>query len=322
MRKAIFFLIFAGTYFQAQNIEDKEAFKKCHKEFSKKICLSDEDQDGILFYLDQCPKEAGSLENKGCPWPDKDKDGVLDKDDKCPELSGPVENNGCPWPDYDGDGILDKDDACPTIPGITELNGCPSKKNDCTEYWEKAGIRLKKFKTDYADIESVYDKINKIALDAVIKKGYTKALTDKKTYLYIKYINNIAYFDQHSCYDGTDPEYNFLISKFWNKKVLEYARKKYGKDIYLSTKIPSEDLTLYQEIGMSNETFDYITKYYDPETMKVKIPGNHTSEIGAAHSIPFVITFITPYQIKVEDPKTNIIILYEYKNNNWELIKE
>jgi hypothetical protein len=33
---------------------------------------------------------------------------------------------------------------------------------------------LKKFKTDYADIESVYDKINRIALDAVIKKDMPK----------------------------------------------------------------------------------------------------------------------------------------------------
>lgn len=322
MKKVIFFLLFAGTYFQAQNIKDKEVFKKCRKEFSKKICLSDEDQDGILLYQDQCPKEAGSLENKGCPWPDKDKDGVLDKDDKCPELSGPVENNGCPWPDTDGDGILDKDDACPNIPGVPELNGCPSKKNDCKEYREKADLRFKKFKTDYADIEAIYDKINKIALDAIIKKGYIKALANKESLIFLKYINNIAYSDQHSCYDGSNLEYNFLISKFWNKNVLEYARKKYNKDIYLSTKIPPEDLKLYHDIGMSNETFDYITKYYDRETMKIKIPGNHKSVISASHSIPAVITFITPYQIKVEDPKKNIIIIYEYKNNNWELIKE
>ena len=67
MRKAILFLVFAGSYFQAQNIENKDAFKKCSKEFSKKICLSDEDRDGIPFYLDACPKQLGSNQNKGCP---------------------------------------------------------------------------------------------------------------------------------------------------------------------------------------------------------------------------------------------------------------
>ncbi|RXM65462.1 hypothetical protein [Chryseobacterium sp. CH1] len=73
---------------------------------------------------------------------------------------------------------------------------------------------------------------------------------------------------------------------------------------------------------MSNETFDYITKYYDQETMKIKIPGNHKSVISASHSIPNVITFITPYQIKVEDPKKGITIIYEYKNGQWESNKK
>ncbi|REC60829.1 hypothetical protein DRF65_18665 [Chryseobacterium pennae] len=128
MRTIIFFLILAGTYFQAQTIEDKETFKKCRKEFNKKTCLSDEDHDNILFYLDQCPNEIGPIENHGCPWQDTDKDGILDKDDACPQIAGPPENKGCRWPDTDGDGILDKDDACPTVPGIPNLNGCPTWK--------------------------------------------------------------------------------------------------------------------------------------------------------------------------------------------------
>ncbi|RXM65463.1 hypothetical protein BOQ60_06560 [Chryseobacterium sp. CH1] len=41
-------------------------------------------------------------------------------------------------------------------------------------------MRFKKFKTDHADIESIYDKINKVAIDAIIKKGYSKALAKKK----------------------------------------------------------------------------------------------------------------------------------------------
>lgn len=67
MRIAISFLVFAGTYFQAQNVHNKESLKKCRKEFSKKICLSDEDRDGTRFYLDICPKKFGSNQNNGCP---------------------------------------------------------------------------------------------------------------------------------------------------------------------------------------------------------------------------------------------------------------
>lgn len=67
MRITIFFLVLAGTYWQAQNIENKEAFKKCRKEFNKRKCLADEDRDGTPFYLDLCPKQFGSNQNNGCP---------------------------------------------------------------------------------------------------------------------------------------------------------------------------------------------------------------------------------------------------------------
>ena len=123
--KASLLLLLSINVSSAQEIIDKDLLKKCRKEFSKKICLSDEDRDGILFYLDKCPVAAGSADNDGCPWADTDKDGVIDKDDACPTEIGPAENNGCPWPDHDGDGILDKDDKCPTVAGKPELNGCP-----------------------------------------------------------------------------------------------------------------------------------------------------------------------------------------------------
>jgi hypothetical protein len=56
----------------------------------------DRDKDGVIDKLDACPKEAGSIENNGCPWGDKDGDTVLDNEDNCPEEAGLVENNGCP----------------------------------------------------------------------------------------------------------------------------------------------------------------------------------------------------------------------------------
>ena len=90
----------------------------------------DRDNDGVLDKLDGCPKEAGPIENDGCPWGDKDGDTVLDNVDGCPDKSGPVENKGCPWEDKDGDTVLDKDDMCPEIAGSVENNGCPDTDND------------------------------------------------------------------------------------------------------------------------------------------------------------------------------------------------
>ncbi|MCG8776001.1 DUF5723 family protein [Tenacibaculum finnmarkense] len=92
--------------------------------------LKDKDKDGIFDKLDMCPKQAGPLENDGCPWKDTDGDTVLDKDDTCPEVAGMPENKGCPWKDTDGDTILDKDDTCPEVAGTPENNGCPDTDKD------------------------------------------------------------------------------------------------------------------------------------------------------------------------------------------------
>ncbi|WNH09607.1 DUF5723 family protein [Thalassobellus suaedae] len=54
---------------------------------------------------------------------DKDKDGVIDKLDGCPKEAGPIENNGCPWGDKDEDTLLDNEDACPDIAGQLKIKG-------------------------------------------------------------------------------------------------------------------------------------------------------------------------------------------------------
>ncbi len=90
----------------------------------------DTDADTVTDNEDACPAVAGPAENKGCPWGDADKDTVLDNVDKCPNTAGPAENKGCPWPDTDGDSILDKDDKCPTEKGLAANNGCPERDAD------------------------------------------------------------------------------------------------------------------------------------------------------------------------------------------------
>jgi outer membrane protein OmpA-like peptidoglycan-associated protein len=88
----------------------------------------DRDHDGVLDKDDACPDEAGSESNRGCPLIDRDRDGVLDKDDACPDEAGPESNRGCPLLDRDHDGVLDRDDACPEVPGLVEANGCMPEK--------------------------------------------------------------------------------------------------------------------------------------------------------------------------------------------------
>jgi outer membrane protein OmpA-like peptidoglycan-associated protein len=59
----------------------------------------DNDKDGVENASDQCPDEAGTVENRGCPEPaieDDDKDGVENAVDQCPDRAGTVENRGCP----------------------------------------------------------------------------------------------------------------------------------------------------------------------------------------------------------------------------------
>ena len=90
----------------------------------------DRDADGVIDKLDGCPKIAGPIENKGCPWGDNDGDSILDNEDECPDQVGPAENNGCPWGDKDGDLIRDNVDDCPDEFGSEENNGCPFKDTD------------------------------------------------------------------------------------------------------------------------------------------------------------------------------------------------
>lgn len=57
-------------------------------------CLNDDDIDGVINELDECPKEKGVIALKGCP--DRDNDGIPDRKDDCPDFSGPASNGGCP----------------------------------------------------------------------------------------------------------------------------------------------------------------------------------------------------------------------------------
>ncbi|AZA93452.1 Alpha-agarase precursor [Chryseobacterium nakagawai] len=314
MNKFTFLLILTGACTYAQNNEDQEALKKCRKEFNKKICLADEDKDNVPFYLDKCPTESGPIENLGCPWPDTDKDGLVDKDDACPSVAGPVENKGCPWEDTDGDGVLDKDDNCPTVPGPASNNGC--YVISCT-LGNEPQILMEKFDMNIQNIDKIYDLINKKILDDIVEKIPKKDLMGPKGFFYLQYIDHKSYIDENTPDNGLSPGYNFLITRFWNQNVLEYARKKYGKDIYLSTPMSHEYLSTYHKI-IGDSSFNYMMKYYSKQSLKIKIAGKQPTNFDS--SIDIRVSFITPYQIRVSYYQS--YTLYEYKNNSWNLVKE
>lgn len=90
----------------------------------------DEDSDGVLNAIDQCPMELGTAERKGCPQRDTDADGIEDSLDACPTEAGPAARQGCPVRDQDNDTIEDEFDACPTQAGSAENRGCPLKDPD------------------------------------------------------------------------------------------------------------------------------------------------------------------------------------------------
>ncbi len=109
----------------ADNLVDRFMFTAigAHYNFSTG---KDTDGDGIKDKDDECPEEAGTIENGGCP--DTDGDGIVDKLDGCPNTIGSTELGGCP--DTDGDGVADKDDTCPDVKGIASLGGCPDSDGD------------------------------------------------------------------------------------------------------------------------------------------------------------------------------------------------
>lgn len=88
--------------------------------------VKDRDEDKVSDKRDNCIKNPGPWEFRGCP--DRDGDHVMDDEDKCPDVAGVKALFGCP--DQDGDGLTDLDDQCPTEAGSKELGGCPDRDKD------------------------------------------------------------------------------------------------------------------------------------------------------------------------------------------------
>lgn len=228
VKKYFILLLFSALCLHSQEIKNKEVFRKCKKQYSKKICLSDEDQDGVIFYLDKCPKESGFSEISGCPWPDNDGDGVIDKEDACPHEKGDAQNNGCPWPDTDGDGIQDKDDACPTLPGVPEANGCPS--NNCDEFFKKEAEILKEFKEKHILEKEKFKALRTVIFNHISRELFPKNNISVSIHTYTFINDNIS-----NCASKSTLGFNkslFLDQLFWTKDTFDYVAKKLKKNLF------------------------------------------------------------------------------------------
>lgn len=196
-----------------------EVILKCDSETIEKINdnrNSDDDNDGVINFEDECPNESGDKENNGCPWPDTDNDGVNDKDDDCPGTAGPQPNNGCPWPDTDNDGINDKDDDCPNEVGVKSNNGCPEIPKELIEMINKSSSNVL-FKADSKNIN-----INENSfLNELIK-------------LLKQFPKSELIIEGHASSDGSS-QYNQKLSEERAKSVKDFLIDNGVRDTRLST---------------------------------------------------------------------------------------
>jgi hypothetical protein len=110
---------------------------------------------------------AGDKAHKGCP--DSDGDGLYDNEDACPREAGPIENKGCPYKDTDGDGVLDKDDDCPNTFGAKDNRGCPKLA--------KKELEVVKYAFENLEFETGKDVIKKVSFISL--NGLAKLLAEK-----------------------------------------------------------------------------------------------------------------------------------------------
>lgn len=205
----------------AQNSVNKQLLKECKQKFSKKKCTSDEDNDKIVFYLDECPNEFGVAKNNGCPVRDDDLDGIENQFDDCPQVSGPSENKGCPWPDTDNDGILDKDDEYPLIP------------SNCDVIYAERKKQVEDLKKNYVDIPFEESAMKKI-IDLVENKHI---LTESIAIVLYEY--GVGSNDHGPCPKFFSNEKRlFIYQKTWTLESLQYLQKRLNKNIFFLIKGP------------------------------------------------------------------------------------
>ncbi len=112
----------------------------------------DDDNDGVLNSMDQCPDTppGAQVDANGCPVDgDEDQDGVSDSRDQCPGTPKGVRVDADGCPDADGDGVVDQLDKCPGTPAGVEvdsdgcgpdadMDGIPNHRDECAQTFPPA----------------------------------------------------------------------------------------------------------------------------------------------------------------------------------------
>lgn len=332
MKTYFTFLLFSFSIFQSQEIVDKQVFKKCKKDYSKKICGSDEDKDGILFYLDKCPKENGPVENDGCPWPDTDGDGVIDKNDACPNVKGVPENNGCPWPDTDGDGVFDKDDKCPTYAAPTK-SGCPEP--DCEAYLKKEKKILEEFKAKNNAEKERFAALRNVIFNKIPKKFLTGNNIIVSIHVDTFINDNISNCASMSSLGHSKKL--FLDQLFWSEDTFKYIGNKLKKNIFptigfgkypivrvLLDDYESKGYYSFMENfskapGIRQSSSDQEIYYYPGSTQKPEFKRFESLRIRLLFP-----EYESKNQATVEFVKGNDFqsFTYEYSNGHWNIVSQ
>ena len=128
----------------------------------------DNDGDGILDHIDQCPKVPETFndyqDDDGCPEKDTDGDKIFDDQDQCSTVAEDYDDfqddDGCPEYDNDKDGLVDTQDQCPNEPedydAFQDDDGCPEDLVD-------------------TDNDGVMDDVDRCKTQPETKNGYMDA---------------------------------------------------------------------------------------------------------------------------------------------------
>jgi hypothetical protein len=132
------------------------------------VCDDNDDGDALADVSDACPREAGPVDNAGCPGqPDGDGDGVANAGDNCPAVANPDQadtdadgqGDACDSDD-DADGLVDTSDKCPTQAGPLTNSGCPVSSHNAAcdaarAKLAKAKAKLKKLLANDASDDAI-----------------------------------------------------------------------------------------------------------------------------------------------------------------------
>lgn len=239
-------------------------------------------------------------------------------------VSGSVKNN---TPDINGDGILDMDDACPTIPGSAEESGCSGKKLDCTKFYEDEKNKFEKFRKDYSAIENLYNKLSGNLLKYFSEKN--KNIKADLVYLkFMEYGPSCVYYPRNyvpTCTSSRErDEYNFLLTKFWNKEALENFVQKNNLTVLL--KYPFKEYDNGFSPVLSEELHNYLKTNSTESTTYIFSKGRKKVKENAV-TVILELRFLSPYTLEISFIPSSgglypVSKKLEYRNGKWNDLKE